>query len=88
MDRKKMNDAIADSRNALEAIYRAGYDAGRDDAEKEAGTRYAVNVLDELAHILRGEVEEYGYSSYVAWVALKAIDDMKDYIWAGGGRDD
>lgn len=31
MDRQKMNNAIADSRNTLEDIYRAGYIAGREE---------------------------------------------------------
>lgn len=83
MDRKRMNDVIAVSRNSLENIYLAGYDDGQGDSERE----YAVNVLSQLANILRGEIKDRGPSSYVAdgvWIALKEIDDFKDYIGAGG----
>lgn len=87
MNRSRMDIVISSSRNAIERIYRAGYDDGRDDAEKEYGARYAVNVLNQLANILRGEIKDRGPSSYVAdglWIALREIDDMKDYIGAGG----
>lgn len=91
MDRKKMNEAINLSRNAIENVYRAGYDAGRDDAEKEHGARYAVNVLEQLANILMGEINDMGGSGYVVdglWIALREIDDLKNYVRAGGKCDD
>lgn len=87
MDRNRMNDVIAGSRNALEKIYRAGYDDGQGDSERG----YAVNVLNQLAYILRGEIKDRGYSSYIAdgvWIALREIDDMKDFVRAGGKCDD
>ncbi len=87
MNRSRMDIVVSGSRNSLERIYRAGYDAGRDDAEKEYGARYAVNVLNQLANVLRGEIKDRGYSSYIAdglHIALREIDDMKDYIGAGG----
>lgn len=86
MDRKKMDEAINASRNSLESIYRAGYDAGRDDAEKEHGARYALHTLNVLADILRGKIKDRGASSYVAdglWIALREIDDAKAYITEG-----
>lgn len=91
MDRKKMNEAINLSRNAIENVYRAGYDAGRDDAEKEHGARYAVNVLNQLAGVLRDEANDMGGIGYIAdglWIALCEIDDLKDYVRAGGKCDD
>jgi hypothetical protein len=90
MDRARMDVAINASWNSLESIYRAGYDAGRDDAEKEHSARYAVNVLEQLASVLRGEIKDRGASSYVAdglWIALREINDAKDYIGAGGKFD-
>ena len=91
MDRKKMDEAINLSRNSLEKIYRAGYDAGRNDGEKESGARYAVNVLDQLASVLRDEIKDRGASSYIAdglWIALREIDDLKDCVRAGVKCDD
>lgn len=90
MDRKKMDDAINASWNSLESIYRAGYDAGRGDAEKEHGARYAVNVLDQLASILRAKIKNREASGYIAgglWIALREIDDLKNYVRAGGKYD-
>lgn len=86
-----MNEAIELNRNSLENTYRAGYDAGRNDAEKEHATRYTVNVLNQLANILRGEIKDRGYSSYIAdglWIALREIDDLKDCVRAGVKCDD
>ncbi len=91
MDRKKMDEAINLSRNSLESVYRAGYDAGRDDAEKEHGARYAVNVLDQLASVLRAKIKNREVSGYIAgglWIALREIDDLKCYVRAGGKCDD
>ncbi len=86
-DRKKMNEGIELNRNSLENTYCAGYYTGKLDAEHELGVMYALNVLNQLAKILRDEIKDRGPSSYVAdglWIALREIDDMKDYIGAGG----
>ena len=94
MDREKMNNAIAGSKNALEAIYRAGYRAGYADGwcdiNKAESAKYAVNVLEQLANILRGEIKDRGPSSYIAdglWIALREIDELKEYIEFGGDED-
>jgi len=90
-DRQKMNEAIKASRNALESIYRAAYDAGRRDAEKEHSVRFAVNALNQLASVLRGEIKDRGASGYIAAglrIALCEVDDLKDYVRAGGKCDD
>lgn len=90
MNSLKMNKAIDECRNALENIYRAGYDAGRRDADWERNEGYAVNKLNQLASALRSEIKERGASSYIAdglWVALHEIDGLKEYIGSGGDEE-
>lgn len=94
-DRQKMMMRLNNLNVTLESLYRQawqdGYDAGQSDAESEHSVRYAVNVLDQLASVLRDEIKDRGASSYIAdglWIALREIDDLKDYVRAGGKCDD
>jgi len=87
MDRTEMNETINASRNALENIYRAAYEAGRRDADRECGERYTVNVLNYLKAVLIDEAMGRHEDNTGLWIAIREIDDTKDYIMAGGKFD-
>ena len=87
MDRTEMNEAINASRNALENIYRAAYEAGRRDADGECGERYTINVLNYLKTVLIDKAMGRHEDNTGLWVAIREVDDLKDYIMAGGKLD-
>lgn len=87
MDRAEMNETINTSRNALENIYRAAYEAGRRDADGECGEKYTVNVLNYLKATLIDEAMGRHEDNSGLWIAVREVDDLKDYIVAGGKFD-
>lgn len=87
MDRTEMNKAINASRNALENIYRAAYETGRRDADGESGERYTVNVLNYLKTVLIDKAMGRHEDNSGLWIAVREVDDLKDYIMAGGKLD-
>lgn len=87
MDRTEMNEAINASGNALENIYRAAYEAGRRDADGECGERYTINVLNYLKIVLIDKAMGRHEDNTGLWAAIREIDDLKDYIMAGGKLD-
>ena len=87
MNRTEMNEAVDASRNALENLYRAAYDAGRRDADGECGERYTINVLNYLKTVLIDEAMGRHEDNSGLWIAVREVDDLKDYIMAGGKLD-
>lgn len=89
MDRTEMNETINASRNALENIYRAAYDAGRRDADGECGERYTINALNYLKTVLIDIDKAMGRheDNSGLLIAVREVDDLKDYIMAGGKLD-
>lgn len=87
MSRTEMNEVINASRNTLENLYRAAYDAGRRDADGECGERYAVNVLNYLKTVLIDKAMGRHEDNSGLWIAVREVDDLKDYIMAGGKLD-
>ena len=87
MDRTEMNEAINASRNALENIYRAAYEAGRREADGECGERYTINVLNYLKTVLIDKAMGRHEDNSGLWIAVREVDDLKDYIMAGGKLD-
>ena len=87
MNRTEMNETIDASRNALENIYRAAYEAGRRDADGECGERYTINVLNYLKTVLIDKAMGRHEDNTGLWVAIREVDDLKDYIMAGGKLD-
>ena len=87
MNRIEMNETIDASRNALESIYRAAYEAGRRDADGECGERYTVNVLNYLKTVLIDKAMGRHEDNSGLWIAVREVDDLKDYIMAGGKLD-
>lgn len=87
MNRTEMNEVINASRNTLENLYRAAYDAGRRDADGECGERYTINVLNYLKTVLIDEAMGRHEDNSGLWIAVREVDDLKDYIMAGGKLD-
>lgn len=87
MDRTEMNETINASRNVLENIYRAAYEAGRRDADGECGERYIVNALNYLKTVLTDKTMDRHEDNSGLRVAVREVDDLKDYIMAGGKLD-